>query len=56
MNSNKITLEFTTLTKQQSLEYIIYEDNLRKFKTEIKKSKEESCKNVINRIIIEINA
>ena len=57
-NSNKIIPELTTLIKFQinkSLEYDIYEDNLRKLKTEIKKSKQENYKNVADRIITEIN-
>ena len=57
-NSNKIIPELTTLIKFQinkSLEYDIYEDNLRKLKTEIKKSKQENYKNVADRIITENN-
>ena len=57
-NSNKIIPELTTLIKFQinkSLEYDIYEDNLRKLKTKIKKSKQENYKNVADRIITEIN-
>ena len=58
VNSNKIISELTTSIKFQinkSLEYDIYEDNLRKLKTEIKKSKQENCKNVADRIITEIS-
>ena len=39
MNSSKITSELTALTKQQSLQCDISKDNLKKPKTEIKKSK-----------------
>ena len=55
MNSSKITSELTALIKQQSLQYDIIEDNLKKLKTEIKKSKGENYKNVTGRIITEMN-
>ena len=41
MNSSKITSELTALTKQQSLQWDISEDNLKKPKTEIKKSEKK---------------
>ena len=52
MNSTKITSELTALTKQQSLQCDIDEDNLKKPKTEIKKSKKKLRKRhqkIINR-------
>ena len=55
MNSSKITSELTALIKQQSLQYDIIEDNLKKLKTEIKKSKGENYKNVTGRITTEMN-
>ena len=55
MNSSKITSEITALIKQQSLQYDIIEDNLKKLKTEIKKSKGENHKNVTGRITTEMN-
>ena len=55
MNSSKITSELTALIKQQSLQYDKIEDNLKKLKTEIKKSKGENYKNVTGRIITEMN-
>ena len=39
----------------KSLLYDIIEDNLKKLKTEIKKSIKEKCKNVTQRLITEIN-
>ena len=53
MNSSKITSELTTLIKKQSLLYDIHKDNL--MKLEMKKSKEENCKNVTERIITKMN-
>ena len=38
MNSSKITSEITALIKQQSLQYDMIEDNLKKLETELKKS------------------
>ena len=56
MNSRKITSELTALIKQQSLQYGIIEDNLKKLKTEIKKKrKEENYENVIQRLTTEMN-
>ena len=56
MNSRKITSELTALIKQQSLQYDIIEDNLKKLKTEInKKRKEENYENVIQRLTTEMN-
>ena len=52
MNSTKITSELTALTKQQSLQCDLGEDNLKKPKTEIKKSKKKLRKRhqkIINR-------
>ena len=47
MNPSKITSEHKALIKQQSLQYNIIKDNLKKLKTEIKKINKESYKNVI---------
>ena len=55
MNSTKITSELTTLIKQQSLQYDIHQDNLKKLKSKIKKLREENYKNVTERITTEIN-
>ena len=55
MNSSKITSKLTALTKQQSLQCDISKDNLKKPKTEIKKSKKENYKNVIRRLTTEMN-
>ena len=56
MNSSKITLELTTYNiNKKTLLHDIREDNLKKLKTEIKKSTEENCKNVIERIITKMN-
>ena len=41
--------------EQQSLQYNIHEDNLKKLKTNIKKSKEENYKKIIERITTEMN-
>ena len=55
MNSTKITSELTALTKQQSLQCDIGEDNLKKPKTEIKKSKKKNYENVVRRLSTEMN-
>ena len=55
MNSSKITSELTALMKQQSLQYHVIEENLKKLKTEIKKSKEENYKYGIERLATEMN-
>ena len=55
MNSTKITSELTTLIKQQSLQYDIHQDNLKKLKSKINKLREENYKNVTERITTEIN-
>ena len=47
MNSSKITSELKA--------YDIMEDNIKKVKTEIKKSVEEKYKNVIERLTTEMN-
>ena len=55
MNSSKITSKLTALIKEQSLQYDIIKENLKKLKIEKKKSKEEKCKNVIERLTAELN-
>ena len=55
INSSKIKSELTALIKQQSLQYDTIKDSLQKFKTEIKKSKEENYQNAIERLITEMN-
>lgn len=54
MKSNKITLAHTISIKQQILQYKINEDNLKKFKTEVKKSKKEN-KVFIEKILTQMN-
>ena len=55
MKSNKITLAHTISRKQQILQYKINEDNLKKFKTEVKKSKKENNKVFIEKILTQMN-
>lgn len=55
MKSNKITLAHTISIKQQILQYKINEDNLKKFKTEVKKSKKENNKVFIEKILTQMN-
>ena len=51
----KIFLRRTYSINLKSLQYNITEDNLKKLKTEIKKSIEEKYKNVIERLTTEMN-